>query len=201
MGARYNMSIIKPAIIIGNGPSRNIIDLHKLVGKAPLYGCNALYRDFHKWDYLVAIDNGMINELHKERVDNGNLIIPSEDERWESAEYSRNRRRSNAGMVAMDYAIKHGNNLLYLLGFDFILEGEDSVDNVYRDSSNYGPETHAREEDNYYRLKYFEWFVSKHLGVSVVFVIPDDKVEKCKSIRAGNVKAITTTNFLKKLED
>ena len=198
------MSIIKPAIIIGNGPSRNSIDLHKLVGKAPLYGCNALYRDFNKSDYLIAIDDGMIDEIKSvlpTLYKNTQAIIPPEDERWESAEYSPNRRRNNAGMVAMDYAIKHGNNLLYLLGFDFILEGEDSVDNVYKDTDNYGPETHAREEDNYYRLKYFEWYVSKHLGVSVVFVIPDDKVEKCKSIRAGNVKAITTTNFLKKLED
>ena len=196
------MSIIKPAIIIGNGPSRNSIDLHKLVGKAPLYGCNALYRDFNKSDYLIAIDDGMIEEIRTRLpLKTTQAIIPPEDERWESVEYSPNRRRSNAGMVAMDYAIKHGNNLLYLLGFDFILEGEDSVDNVYKNSDNYGPETHAREEDNYYRLKYFEWFVSKHLGVSVVFVIPDDKVEKCKSIRAGNVKAITTTNFLKKLED
>ena len=195
------MSIIKPAIIIGNGPSRNIIDLHKLVGKAPLYGCNALYRDFDKWDYLVAIDNGMINELHKERVDDGDLIIPPEDERWESAKYSPNRRRNNAGMIAMDYAIRHKNNLMYLLGFDFILEGEDSVDNVYKDSKNYGPETHAREEDNYFRLKYFEWFVRQHLDVSFIFVVPDHKVEHCKSVRAGNVRAMRTSEFLKKLEN
>mgnify|MGYP006418129169 FL=1 len=195
------MSIINPAIIIGNGPSRNDIDLHKLVGKAPLYGCNALYRDFDKWDYLVAIDNGMINELHKEQVDNGNLIIPAEEERWESAEYNPNRRRNNAGMIAMDYAIKHKHNLLYLLGFDFILAGEDSVDNVYKDSKNYGPETHAREEDNYFRLKYFEWYASKNLGTSVIFVVPDEKIETCKSVRAGNVRAMKTSDFLNKLEN
>jgi hypothetical protein len=196
------MSIIKPAIIIGNGPSRNIIDLEKLVGKAPLYGCNALYRDFNKWDYLVAIDSGMINELHKERVDNGNLIIPPEDEHYESAEYNPNaRRRNNAGMIAMDYAIKHEHNLLYLLGFDFILNGEDSVDNVYKDSKNYGPETHALEEDNYNRMKYFEWFVLENIGVSFIFVVPDHKINTCKSVRAGNVRAMATSEFLKKLED
>jgi hypothetical protein len=195
------MSIIKPAVIIGNGPSRNIIDLHKLAGKAPLYGCNALYRDFHEWDYLVAIDDGMIDELHKERVDNGNLIIPPEDERWESANYSNQRRRNNAGMIAMDYAIRHKNNLMYLLGFDFILEGEDSVDNVYKNSDNYGPETHALEEDNYYRMKYFEWFVLENVDVSFIFVVPDHKIKTCKSVRAGNVRAMTTSEFLKKLED
>ena len=195
------MSSIKPAVIIGNGVSRKEIDLYKLLDKAPLYGCNALYREFHKWDYLVAIDQGMINELYKERVDDGNLIIPPEDERWESAEYSKHRRRNNAGMIAMDYAIKHGNNLLYLLGFDFILEGENSVDNIFKNTKNYGPETHAREEDNYFRLKYFEWYVNNHKDVSIVFVVPDDKIDKCKPINEGNVKAIRTSDFLKKLED
>jgi hypothetical protein len=101
----------------------------------------------------------------------------------------------------MDYAIQHKHNLLYLLGFDFILPGEDSVDNVYKDSENYGPETHAREEDNFNRLKYFEWYVSKHLDTSVIFVVPDHKINGCKSVRAGNVRAMTTSEFLKKLEN
>ena len=195
------MSIIKPAIIIGNGPTRKIINLDNLVGKAPLYGCNALYRDFNEYDFIVAIDDGIIEELKTNLDNQSRIIIPPEDERWESAEYSNQRRRNNVGMVAMDSAIKNGNNLIYLLGFDFILDGEDSVDNVYKDSKNYGPETHAREEDNYFRLKYFEWFVSQHLGVSVIFVVPDHKINGCKSVRAGNVRAMTTSDFLNKLEN
>ena len=194
------MSIIKPAIIIGNGPSRKIINLDNLVGKAPLYGCNALYRDFNEYDFIVAIDDGIIEELKTNLDNQSRIIIPPEDERWESAEYSNQRRRNNVGMVAMDSAIKNGNNLIYLLGFDFILDGEDSVDNVYKDTDNYGPETHALEEDNYYRMKYFEWYVREHIGVSFIFVVPDHKIEHCKSVRAGNVRAMTTSEFLKKLE-
>ena len=195
------MSIIKPAIIIGNGPTRKIINLDNLVGKAPLYGCNALYRDFNEYDFIVAIDDGIIEELKTNLDNQSRIIIPPEDERWESAEYSNQRRRNNVGMVAMDSAIKNGNNLIYLLGFDFILDGEDSVDNVYKDTDNYGPETHALEEDNYYRMKYFEWYVRKHIGVSFIFVVPDHKIEKCKSVRAGNVRGMRTSEFLKKLEN
>ena len=195
------MSIIKPAIIIGNGPTRKIINLDNLVGKAPLYGCNALYRDFNEYDFIVAIDDGIIEELKTNLDNQSRIIIPPEDERWESAEYSNQRRRNNVGMVAMDSAIKNGNNLIYLLGFDFILDGEDSVDNVYKDTDNYGPETHALEEDNYYRMKYFEWYVREHIGVSFIFVVPDHKIEKCKSVRAGNVRGMRTSEFLKKLEN
>jgi hypothetical protein len=195
------VSIIKPAIIIGNGPTRKIINLDNLVGKAPLYGCNALYRDFNEYDFIVAIDDGIIEELKTNLDNQSRIIIPPEDERWESAEYSNQRRRNNVGMVAMDSAIKNGNNLIYLLGFDFILDGEDSVDNVYKDTDNYGPETHALEEDNYYRMKYFEWYVREHIGVSFIFVVPDHKIEKCKSVRAGNVRGMRTSEFLKKLEN
>ena len=41
------------AFIIGNGPTRLDINLHDLVGKGKIYGCNALYRDFDKFDYLI----------------------------------------------------------------------------------------------------------------------------------------------------
>ena len=42
------------AFIIGNGPTRLDVNLHDLVGKGKIYGCNALYRDFDKFDYLVV---------------------------------------------------------------------------------------------------------------------------------------------------
>ena len=140
------MSDNKIAFIIGNGKSRQAIDLSSLVGKGTIFGCNALYRNFSKSDYLVAIDDRMIKELLEITLDDkhpsiGEVIIPPEDERWESAEYSPNRRRSNAGMNAMLEAIRREHNILYCLGFDFILEGEKSIENIYKGSKNYEPST------------------------------------------------------------
>lgn len=167
----------KIAFIIGNGPSRKVVDLEKLVGTAPIYGCNALYRDFHAWNYLVAIDDGMIEELRRERVDRGLVIIPPEENRYESAEYSPHRRRANAGMIAMDEAIKrearNGEEVeLYCLGFDFILQGDASVANIYDGTENYGPETRASKVDNVYRCQYLEWFANRHPNVTFTFVLP-----------------------------
>ena len=165
------------AFIIGNGPSRTQVDLEKLVGQAPIYGCNALYRNFNGWDYLVAIDDGMIEELRKVRKDNGILIIPPEEERWESPEYSPNRRRSNAGMNAMLEAIRreapNGEEVeLYCLGFDFILQGDSSVANIYDGTDNYGPETRANKIDNIYRCQYLEWFTNQHPNITFTFMLP-----------------------------
>ena len=50
------------AILLGNGPSRRGLDLHSLSEHAAIYGCNALYRDFHP-DFLFANDTQMIVEI------------------------------------------------------------------------------------------------------------------------------------------
>ena len=49
-------------IIIGNGPSRSGLDLHKLAESAAIYGCNALHRDFSP-DFLFANDRLMVLEI------------------------------------------------------------------------------------------------------------------------------------------
>jgi hypothetical protein len=43
------------AFVIGNGVSRQTIDLEKLKKYGTIYGCNAIYRNFNP-DYLVAVD-------------------------------------------------------------------------------------------------------------------------------------------------
>jgi len=184
----------KIAIIIGNGTSRKDIDLERLVGQGTIYGCNALYRDFDGYDHLVAIDDGMIEEIK----DNPKALIPPVDERYESSDYNPfARRRSNAGMNAMYEAIKAGHDTLYCIGFDFFLEGDISVDNIYKDTQNYGPETHANMSDNWNRVRYLDWFTSQFPEVNFVFVIPDDAEHK--SLEGDNIIGMTVSTFINKL--
>jgi len=142
----------------------------------------------------------MINEIQTtEKRLAGKAIFPPEDERWESAEYSKTRRRNNAGMAAMEAAIQSGHTMLYCLGFDFILEGKDSVQNVYKNSRNYEPHTQSNTEDNYYRVKYLEWFATKHSDIKFVFVIPDNA--KTKKLESPNIIGLTISTFVDKLKD
>jgi len=188
----------KIAFIVGNGKSRQAVDLSSLVGKGTIFGCNALWRNFDDFDYLVSIDDRMIEELeaNKEMI-KGEIIIPPEDERWESAEYSPQRRRSNAGMNAMLEAIRRGHNILYCLGFDFILEGDKSIENVFAGSKNYEPHTQSNTSDNYFRVRYCDWFVNQHEHVKFVFVIPDDVATK--PMQSENIIGMKTSTFLSKL--
>lgn len=189
----------KVGIIIGNGVTRKLIDLNKLVGHGTLFGCNALYRDFDKWDYLVSIDQGMIHEIRNSEglFGNGNIIVPPHHEQFESPEYSPMTRRSNAGMNAMMEAIKRDHNVLYCLGFDFLLKGSVSTDNVYKNTENYGPETHANQNDNFYRAKYLEWFANRHPETQFVFVFPDNTLKK--DLDCDNVYYMSTETFIRKL--
>lgn len=181
------------AIIVGNGTSRKSADLDQLVGQGTIYGCNALYRDFDGWDYLVAIDEGMINEIKttSKRLP-GYAIFPPEQERYEET----TGRRGNAGMCAMREAIRKGADTLYCIGFDFILAGEQSVSNVYDNTDNYGPETRARMSDNYNRVRYLEWFAAQHHDVKFVFVIPDDA--QASPIEGENIIGMRMSTFLEK---
>jgi len=49
---------------IGNGESRQSIDLIKLRPHGKIYGCNALYRDFTP-DVLTAVDHGIMHEIYQ----------------------------------------------------------------------------------------------------------------------------------------
>lgn len=183
--------MISQAFIVGNGTSREPIDLNGLVGQGKIYGCNALYRTFENYDCLVAIDDGMIKELTDNEVPR--VVIPPENERWEDARYSPTRRRGNAGMNAMSEAIKKGASKLYCLGFDFLLTGDQSVSNLFDGSDNYGPETRARRADNFYRLQYLEWFMKDNDHVEFVFVLP--KGQEFATIDANNVNGIYVDDF------
>lgn len=191
---------MKKAFIIGNGISRKPVDLNKLVGKGTIFGCNALYREFDKYDYLVSIDKTFqtIIEANDDVFGKDErLIFPPPEECWEDAEYSPNRRRSNAGMNAMLEAIRRDHDKLYCLGFDFLLkDNELSEDNLFKNQLGYGPETHANHLDNKYRIAYLEWFMRKYSQTKFVFVLPDN--QSFQPLSAPNVSGQFISKFIEK---
>lgn len=190
----------KVAFVVGNGTSRQELNLKDLVDKGTIYGCNALYRDFDDWDYLITMDAGITEEIRKAEgaFGNGQILVPPVAKHYEPVEYSPfARRRNNTGMLSMEYAIEHGHNMLYLLGVDFILKGDIATDNVYAGTENYGPETHATGDDNFHRMQYLSWFVRQHPNTKFVFVIPDNSVMRV--IESENVYSMEMSKFKGKL--
>ena len=189
------------AFIIGNGLSREGFNLESLRGKGTIFGCNALYRDFTP-DYLVAIDDGIISEINH-AIDTGtcevpqsNFIVPA----WNECFEETTGNRSNAGMNAMLEAIKMGAKEVYCLGFDFLIDAEISVANIYDSTPCYGPETRANRRDNVNRAAYMEYVALENRDVLFTFVFPRTEEQlKLLTVSCDNVQGMFYDVFERKV--
>lgn len=187
------------AFIIGNGKSREHIKLDSLIGKGTTFGCNALYRDYKPPydipDYLVAMDPLMCDEIDHSDFPQDRFIVPPYHEQFEPKECNPNQPRNNAGMVAMNEAIKKGFTTLYMFGFDFIIDDQGfSIDNIYEGSPCYGLETRASYSDNINRVKFMEWFAIKNNNIKFKFVVPKSH-RTIHRINSSNVTGMFYDDF------
>ena len=127
------------AFVLGNGVSRQGLDLGLLQSKGTVYGCNALYRDFTP-DVLVATDLAMSQEIEstgyaqqhrfytrRPRPNSGAQVIPRP---WYG--YS-------SGPVALALAAQEGHCPIYMIGFDLGANSQGLFNNVYAGTKNYKP--------------------------------------------------------------
>jgi len=196
------------AFVIGNGTSRLGFNLRQLIGLGQIYGCNALYREYAPNydlpDYLIAIDDGMIEEIQNSDFPKNRFIIPPLSERWEPKECNPNQPRSNAGINAMIEAIRHGATIVIGLGFDFMLNDVgQSVSNAFDGTINYDPKNRARYEDNSGRVRYLNWLVSNNPTVDFLLCYEyqaDNMLRRMPSFNS-NISTITYKQLLNNISE
>lgn len=126
-----------PAFVLGNGLSRLALPLHDLQQRGPIFGCNALYREFRP-DVLVATDLPIATAIQdsgypannrfytrKPRADTGALRVPQEYYGYSS------------GPIAVALAAKAGHQRIYLIGFDLGPGKNNSFNNIYAGTEFY----------------------------------------------------------------
>lgn len=178
------------AFIIGNGTSRKDFDLEQLRSYGEIYGCNALYRDFEP-DWLIAIDDAITEEITKSDFPKKKFIHPIMEEQYEHPEFNPfTRLRSNAGMNAMVEALKHGKRELICLGFDFIINNNISISNIYNDTNAYGVETRTSVADNVRRVKYLDWFATKNNVANFKMILPRYKNLNVHRMNSTNIRGM-----------
>lgn len=190
---------VKAAFIICNGASRKDFDLNRLK-PYPTFGCNALYREWEP-TWLVSIDEGITKEIRDSDFDDDRHIVPPYEEQFEPAEYNPKQPRSNAGMNAVQEAIRRGYDKLYILGMDFILEDDRfTMSNLYDGTDNYTMDTRATANDQMARTGYLSWFCNQHPDVSFRFVIPEG-VKSVRKVNAPNVAGTFYSTLEKRLDE
>ena len=135
--------------VFGNGESRTSVNIDKLEGTK--VGCNAIYRDY-TMDHLICVDRRMVQESLDKAANEHSYIYTRED--W-VGRFNAPRVRSvpklpyvgtqrwdepfqwGSGPYAVLLAAKLCNDrTVHLIGFD-LHSTTDTVNNVYKDTSNY----------------------------------------------------------------
>lgn len=124
------------AFVLGNGRSREPIDLNCLKTHGPVYGCNALYRSFTP-DVLVATDRPIAMAIQ----DSGYALkhrfytrkpLPESGARRLDSKY----QGFSSGPNAVALACLDGYQHIYLLGFD-LGTTNGQFNNLYADTQFY----------------------------------------------------------------
>lgn len=182
------------AVVICNGPSRKGFDLSLFKDKATTIGCNVVYRE-HECDYYACIDPGVLEELH-ENVDKDKIIFAEGEAQFEPAHKPGGRAKNNAGVFAMEQAVKMGKKTVYVLGMDCIVAEGDFLGNVYLNSRNFPDKVSF--DDQRRRLFYVDWFCSQYPTTKFIFCFPDE-IKRYNRIEAKNVAGLTFSKLKEKL--
>lgn len=125
------------AFVLGNGVSRAPVDLDALARCGPVYGCNALYREFTP-HCLVATDRPIATEIQETGYSGRARFhtrrpIPGLGARPVPKAYYGN----SSGPIAASLAALDGHHRIYLVGFDLGPSATGRFNNIYADTQHY----------------------------------------------------------------
>lgn len=152
------------ALVIGNGESRQGINLSQFSQTHTTIGCNALHRDFVP-DYLICCDNRMVVEAmaarvpkiytreryyrdHRKIAKNKNVFLVP-DLPYQATQKQDQPEHWGSGPYAVLLACALGFQNIDLLGFD--LYGIDGkINNLYKGTANYAKKDYQSVDHSYW---------------------------------------------------
>jgi hypothetical protein len=125
------------AFVLGNGVSRQAIDLKQLKTLGTVYGCNAIYREFEP-DVLISTDAPISERIQLEGYSQTHVHytrkpLPDLGARRITQKYFG----FSSGPVAVAQAALDGAIAVYLIGFDMGPTRNGRFNNVYADTEFY----------------------------------------------------------------
>ena len=124
------------AFVLGNGVSRQQVNLNNLRHLGQIYGCNALYRDFVP-DVLVSTDKPISTRIQDSGYPQNNRFYTRRPVPGNGANPVPQKYYGySSGPIAASIAALDGAVVIYLVGFDM---GPDNnhFNNVYADTEFY----------------------------------------------------------------
>lgn len=125
------------AFVLGNGSSRQEVELQKLAELAPVYGCNALYREFTP-TVLVATDKPIAERIqHSGYAHNNRFYTRKPLQGMGAQQVPQKYHGYSSGPIAVSMAAFDGHTVIYMLGFDMGGTDQGKFNNCYADTEFY----------------------------------------------------------------
>ena len=125
------------AFVLGNGISRLAVDLETLKQLGPIYGCNALYREFVP-TVLVSTDRGISHEIQHSGYAQTNRMYTRKPLPGLGAKpVPQDYYGFSSGPIAVALAAQDQALAVYLIGFDMGPTLNNRFNNVYADTEFY----------------------------------------------------------------
>lgn len=125
------------AFVLGNGVSRQGIDLNQLRQHGKIYGCNALYREFTP-DILVATDRPIATAIQQSGYALQHQFYTRRPlDNFGAKKVTGTYFGYSSGPIAVALAAEHGASKIYMLGFDMGPVGNNQFNNVYAGTEFY----------------------------------------------------------------
>jgi len=125
------------AFVLGNGLSRQHLNLAHLKNCGQIYGCNALYREFTP-DVLVATDKPIAESIQKSGYALTNRFYTRRPiEGFGAQQVLRQYHGFSSGPNAVSIAANDGNRMIFLLGFDMGPTESNQFNNIYAGTEFY----------------------------------------------------------------
>lgn len=175
------------AMVVGNGPSRDGLNISLFYQKLKIYGCNAVIRDYPDIDYVTYIDPGVYQEFLEIGVPKKKIIAPTYKDLHEPEDYAPTRFKNNAGVFAMSKAVEAGAKVVYCVGMDCLLNEGDFLGNIYLGTRNF--DSKVAFEDQQRRRKYVDWYCETNKNIKFIFAFPNH-ITKFHNMYAPNIKGI-----------
>lgn len=125
------------AFVLGNGISRESVDVNELIKLHPVYGCNALYRT-HTPTVLVATDQHIARAIQESGYSKSNRFYTRRPFTDSGAmQVPKPYFGFSSGPIAVALAAMEGHKKIYLIGFDMGPTSEGKFNNVYAGTEFY----------------------------------------------------------------
>lgn len=187
------------AFVLGNGVSRQDVDLNNLKHFGPIYGCNALYRDFTP-TALISTDRPISERIQDSGYAKTNRFYTRRPQPGSSAlPVPQKYFGYSSGPIAASIAALDGARMVYLIGFD-MGPANNHFNNVYANTEFYKKSSAVPTFTGNW-VKQLKTVMRDNAGVAFVRIMGHTTAAVDDLDRVANLKIMTMSEFLNRINN